>query len=710
MQLDQFSVKNFKGLRDISVPVSRFVCLIGENNAGKSSFLQALLLFVEGRKLEPSMYFDPGLPILISVRFKDISESDLALITNDEHRDRFRKILVAGSVTLVRRYESPGTSRLRWVARVPDESRFSEEFIDSLLRSKKPSASFADELRTAFPEIDADVNPKTNQTQARSLIDDLANTIPDAQKVDRETDLPAGFDNTVRPLLPEPIYISAVKDFGDEIATKDSASFGKLLGILLSQVEPALKAAEDTFRFLRTNLNRIVQPDGSISDTRLEAVRNIETLVQAHVRENFPRVELDIRIPPPEIKTVLSGAEIWVNDGVGGLIDTKGDGLKRTVTFSILRTYVELRRLQKPSAASPIAQGNYLFLFEEPELYLHPSAQRILFDALSEISITNHVFVSTHSPLFFASDATGTFIKLAKTFDAEISLKPFARALPVDLSSLDNKSRFQIISYETNNTAFFSDTVVLVEGDSELLVLPHLARVLNEEWTAERTGVAFCRVSGKGNIARYRDFFKAFEVRVCVVGDLDCLLEGFEQLGASEECRNTREELFMVIDAYAEREKIQGKIKAKDIRDMQESKARQDQFRKLVDALTRYRDGQATKDELDIVETEFFSDQVESKRRQILESVQLPEIVQLKRKLLAQLRQRDVYILERGTIEEYYPDSIEGRDKPSKAMHFCQRVLTKVDVLALCDHLGDKTQNDDEKELVVILGSIYRID
>ena len=51
---------------------------------------------MEGRKLEPSMYFDPGLPILISVRFKDISESDLALITNDEHRDRFRNILVSG--------------------------------------------------------------------------------------------------------------------------------------------------------------------------------------------------------------------------------------------------------------------------------------------------------------------------------------------------------------------------------------------------------------------------------------------------------------------------------------------------------------------------------------------------------------------------------------------------------------------------------------
>src|SRR5229473_1237212 len=117
MQLTNVSVKNFKGLLDISVPLSRFVCLIGENNAGKSSLLQALLLFIEGRKLEPSLYFDPGGPIVISIKIEGISEADLQLIANEEHRARFREILSAGRITLVRRYEPTGTSRLRWVAR-----------------------------------------------------------------------------------------------------------------------------------------------------------------------------------------------------------------------------------------------------------------------------------------------------------------------------------------------------------------------------------------------------------------------------------------------------------------------------------------------------------------------------------------------------------------------------------------------------------------
>jgi len=253
---------------------------------------------------------------------------------------------------------------------------------------------------------------------------------------------------------------------------------------------------------------------------------------------------------------------------VPGLIESKGDGLKRTVTFSILRAYVELKRKQGPTQSEGSSPAHYLFLFEEPELYLHPTAQGILFGALREIARTNHVIVSTHSPVFFSADISGTFIKLAKTLDVRVALKPFAKALCVDLSSLDNKTRFQIISYETNNTAFFYSTVVLVEGDSELLVIPHIARILNPDWTVGNKGVALCKVGGKGNIARYREFFAAFDTRVCVIGDLDCLLDGFDQLAPSGNCEALREILLKAVDEVAQNNNTQGRIRSKEIRDM----------------------------------------------------------------------------------------------------------------------------------------------
>ena len=50
MRLTQLHVTNYQALRDVTIPLSRFGCLIGENNAGKSSFLQALSLFFSGTR------------------------------------------------------------------------------------------------------------------------------------------------------------------------------------------------------------------------------------------------------------------------------------------------------------------------------------------------------------------------------------------------------------------------------------------------------------------------------------------------------------------------------------------------------------------------------------------------------------------------------------------------------------------------------------
>jgi energy-coupling factor transporter ATP-binding protein EcfA2 len=707
MELTRLEINNFKGLRFIEIPTSRFVCLIGQNNAGKSSLLQALLLFIEGKKTEPGMYFDPGSPITIAVRLESITDEDLAHILNEEHRKRFSEILTNGVITLLRRFETNGTSRLRWIARVPLEERFRPTEIDIFLSGKKPGTPFAEELTKIYPEIQDKVGVKTNQTQARSLIEEVVSQIPNTSKCDSEMDLPSGIDNSVRPLLPEPIYIPAVKDLADEIATKESASFGKLLSILLNQIAPELENVEETFKLLRKSLNRIKEPDGTMSDSRLEAVRSIEDLVQTHVRENFPKIELDIRIPPPEIKAVLSAAQIWIDDGVPGLVDSKGDGLKRSVTFAILRSFVELRRMQKLKDAKIPTSTNYLFLFEEPELYLHPNAQKTLFDALTEISKVNHVFVSTHSPLFFSPGATGTFVKLAKQLDASVATKPFSVALSIDLRNLDSKSQFQIISYETNNIVFFSDTVVLLEGDSDLILFPHIARTLNPNWAPERVGISLCRIGGKGNISRYREFFGAFKARVCVIADLDCLAGGFEHLQPSPECVAARVALLQTVDRIVGAGRIQGIPRSRQIREMQASAALQEQFRTFMDTIDRRKRGEATDEEVQNAEEQFFADRIADKRLQVLEDSQDKEVIGKKREILRLLRKQDVYILEKGDIESYYPGTVTGPDKPSRAIRFCNTVTDRDAILRLCDEAVCADGTTTDKEFNVIFSGIF---
>ena len=105
MRLSNFRIRNFKALRDVPLPLSRFVCLIGENNAGKSSVTQALIRFIEGGKLDRSLLFDPSQDIALSVQIDNITETDLGLIANSEHRSKRMK------VKGIRKWEQPASEK-----------------------------------------------------------------------------------------------------------------------------------------------------------------------------------------------------------------------------------------------------------------------------------------------------------------------------------------------------------------------------------------------------------------------------------------------------------------------------------------------------------------------------------------------------------------------------------------------------------------------
>jgi len=554
------------------------------------------------------------------------------------------------------------------------------------LDGRRPGSQFAQDLASIFPELAQTVDAKTNQGKARELIKDVADRIPDDKKRDEESDLPSGIDNSIRPFLPEPIYIPGVKDLSDDMKTGASASFGKLLSILLNSIAPDLAPTEQVFSGLKKLLNRIVDDKGLETDDRLHAVQDIEATVERYVRHNFPTVRLDVRIPPPEIKTILGSAEVWANDGVVGPITTKGDGLKRAVTFAILRTYVELKR-QENQAGKSTASPSYVFLFEEPELFLHPVAQRALFDALGQISETNHVIVSTHSPLFFQPSSTSTFIKMLKRTDLGIDPKPFSDALAIDVSDLDKKVQFQLITYETTNTAFFCKAVALVEGDSDYIVLPHLAKIINPDWNAERTGLAFCRVSGKGSIARYRQFFRKFEIEVSVIADLDCVIDGFEHLDASDPCKTVRARLILQIDNYIAKNDVNGKLSSRDYHDIRESGLRRAQFEALCETHQKCLSGEATVEQLRAAGRVFFEDEANKKRRAVLQMPNIADVLTTKRELLRLLRKEGICLLEKGAIESYYPDEITGPDKPSRALAFCQQIDTREKALARCEQI-----------------------
>lgn len=85
------------------------------------------------------------------------------------------------------------------------------------------------------------------------------------------------------------------------------------------------------------------------------------------------------------------------------------------------------------------------------------------------------------------------------------------------------------------------------------------------------------------------------------------------------------------------------------------------------------------------------------------------QVIQLKHRLLAMLRTVDVYVLERGAIEQYYPDTITGTDKPSRAQDFCAKVATRDAIRACCGEQTVDREGTQEsiKEFDLIFQGIF---
>jgi len=683
MKLTHLQVSNYRGLRELSIPLSSFVCITGENNSGKSSVLQSLSLFLSGSTLKLSDYFEPASEVIIALTLSEITAKDLELLA-EEHRGRIAELIVDGGLALVRIYRTDGKSDLGYYGLVPTEPRFTAINVASLVAGKK-GGELQQVVLAMFPELDGQVSASTTQAQAKELIQKLGDGLPVEDKETRFVALPTGLDKSILPMLPERIYIPAVKDLSDDTKTAETSSFGKILAIVMKTIEPLLAEEQDLFEKLSKKLTRVNGEGGGVQDDRLEEIKNIERTIQSYVRESFANVSVEIEIPPPELKSVLSTARILADDGVKGPLELKGDGLRRAVVFSILRAYVELARAAPKGGgvtSATVSERGYLMLFEEPELFLHPGAQKILFDAIGIFSKKHHVVVTTHSPLFLGPDATATFVRLSKT-EREGIPRPFTKACPIELNGISSRDEFQIICFENNNAAFFAKRIVLVEGDSDLIALPHIAETLDAKWSCRLNSVAFVRVSGKGSIARYRSFFKRFDVPLFVITDLDTIAEGFDKLEPTDAAKSLRSELLQKVDLANAGAGFSGTVKSEVIKTAHANPGIQQLWAVVRAAKIAFDKDKSRYADLDAAVDAFFAWEKHNIRRECIRMAEQADIKMAKLALIWELRKDDVFVLEQGTLEDYFPSGVEGSDKPSKAQAFRNAFIQREQILPL---------------------------
>lgn len=391
--------------------------------------------------------------------------------------------------------------------------------------------------------------------------------------------------------------------------------------------------------------------------------KQLELDIEKVLQESFSNIKLELQIPNPELKQIFNSTQILIDDGIKSTIDYKGDGVKRSLVFSILRTYVE--RLNS-SNINP----DYIFLFEEPELYLHPNGQRVLYNVLEKLSGKDQVFVTTHSPNFFSATAKETcFIKIYKDLS---TIPPSSKAKEINfVKDSSYKDAFQIICYENSTPAFFSKKVLLVEGDSDLIFLKGISPLISSTYCFDKLNIPIVRINGKNNIKRFIKFYQHFDIEVFSLLDRDVLLDGFTHLelgDAKDEIMQLREVFINKIDQICADQNIIPKLKSDDIKTQRENRSWVEKYYRLKELTLKFENEKSlTSDEFKEIRS-LFEFEINHVRRIALEleiTQNLPEKVAL----INRLYELGYFILNNGAIENYYPSGYTGADKPSKALN-----------------------------------------
>ncbi|WP_367370425.1 ATP-dependent endonuclease [Latilactobacillus curvatus] len=193
---------------------------------------------------------------------------------------------------------------------------------------------------------------------------------------------PSGIDSTISSLFDAQFVYSDLKN-------EDYQDFGKtkIVGKLINSVTQDFQQSE-VFLKLRKAHKEAFGDDGLVRILN-EVQENIESIMteqygETGVKFNFGLPELD--------NFFKTGQILLLDNGVETEVSEKGTGMQRALAMALIQLYANSNQASK-GGDKPI-----LFFIDEPETFLHPSAQDKLIESLKKISKTSQIFVTTHSP------------------------------------------------------------------------------------------------------------------------------------------------------------------------------------------------------------------------------------------------------------------------------------------------------------------------
>lgn len=176
----------------------------------------------------------------------------------------------------------------------------------------------------------------------------------------------------------------------------DEAKFGSatICGNLLSEIANKFTKTQE-YKNFSDQFNKTFNDNNS--ELRKE-LKKIEDRTEKIFTEQFGEAHINFRFDELKIDSFFKNTRIDIDDGIETPMGEKGSGMQRSIALALLQVYAE--ELVKHPENESVGKPFFLFI-DEPEICLHPRAQRKLFDAILDISKTKQIILTTHSPYFF---------------------------------------------------------------------------------------------------------------------------------------------------------------------------------------------------------------------------------------------------------------------------------------------------------------------
>ncbi|MFM4983551.1 MULTISPECIES: ATP-dependent nuclease [Aeromonas] len=512
MKLKKLIIRNFRGIGFAEIDIENFTTLVGPNNIGKSTILNAIHILLDNKKpkLEDWPSQKPSeLVMEIICEFGDIEEWEKkkSAVSTLLHGDRLKVKMSAN-----------------WNM---EQTDYAYEYSVYCVETHYPwsglTYSKAKVDDTCKPILKAlTITNATEYNERQSELELYAIEKEPHLIVESEDWHVKKFANSLQQAVPHVMYVPASFKIEDELKATNNSPFSFLF---INKLFPKVKGDDSYSAYIKKATELQSKLKGKSEDgSEIEGLGDVLSDVSKTLNQILDfdsKVKLavgDIDIEP----LFMKAATFLIDDEIETSLQYQGSGVQRALAFAMLEANAEVESSVQGE------QRTVVVLYEEPELYIHPHLMRRLKNTLQERSESPkwQVICSTHSPFLINIADKPESLKLIKKDAGNIrTVHQVSSAMFEKNDEYDEREilRAALDFHPTVCESLFAKRVVIVEGDTEVAVfsmVSELAKKLNIQGAIDKDTTVIS-AGGKWTITALVKVLNALKIDYRVIHDTD---------------------------------------------------------------------------------------------------------------------------------------------------------------------------------------------